>query len=262
MNKAIKLMRSGKPIVIFDAEEREGECDLVFLADGITHHGIALLRKAAGGLICTCITSDLANLIGLPFLEDILSFAREKYPIMKDLTGKRLDYDTRSSFSLTINHKDTRTGIPDIERALTIQEIDNLAKHAEHLVKTHVNLKNNHHSISTLFTENFRSPGHVFLLIGAKDLTETRQGHTELSLALASMVTRRAFPVTVICEMLDDQTGRAMTISKAEKWAQRHETIVLNGEDIRIQFKYWMDTNDLSSSFLSHDEEKGRIKQW
>ncbi len=220
----------------------------MFLADKITPKLVATLRKEAGGLICACIPHHLAYLLRLPFLQDILIESSNKYPILRKLAEKRLIYDQRSSFSITINHRTTRTGIPDIDRARTLQALAVLARETEEMSTSTIISPSSRKSLEERFTREFQSPGHVFLLIGAPKLTQERQGHTELSLALARMATKKSFPVTVICEMLDEDTGRALTLEKARKWAERNGSIVILGKDIIEAYQAWLNQQDNDSN--------------
>ncbi len=239
LTNASKTLLLGKPVIIHDADNREGECDLVFLADTITSNAVAQLRNEAGGLICACIPYHLASLTGIPFLKDILLESSKKYPLFALLTKKTLTYDTRSSFSITINHRDTRTGIPDNERTITLKKLAAFARHAEKILNFSKKPHYAENDLRNMFSREFYTPGHVFLLIGAPKLTRQRQGHTELSLALAQMATNRIFPVTVICEMLDDQNGTALSVDEAEKWAEKNGTIVIQGNDIIQAYENW-----------------------
>jgi 3,4-dihydroxy 2-butanone 4-phosphate synthase len=50
----------------------------------------------------------------------------EKYPILDVLKTNDLQYDTKSAFTLSINHRDTYTGITDKDRALTTRRFAEL----------------------------------------------------------------------------------------------------------------------------------------
>ena len=69
------------------------------------------------------------------------------------------------------------------------------------------------------FLKKFRSPGHVHLLIAANELLKERSGHTELSIQLMKLA--NLVPTAVICEMLDSDTGGALTVDKAIGYSSR-----------------------------------------
>ncbi len=56
----------------------------------------------------------MASAIGLPYLEDVLRTSSLVPDILLDASD--LKYDRNSSFSLTVNHRNTFTGIPDVDR--------------------------------------------------------------------------------------------------------------------------------------------------
>ncbi|MFB6353877.1 MAG: 3,4-dihydroxy-2-butanone-4-phosphate synthase, partial [Halobacteriales archaeon] len=114
----------------------------------------------------------------------------------------------RSSFSLSVNHVDTYTGITDRDRARTIAA---LGRAAEATAAGDYGVDD--------FAEEFRAPGHVHLLRAAPSLA-ARQGHTELAVTLAAAADRE--PAAVVCEMLDDATGEALTPDDARAYADRH----------------------------------------
>jgi len=77
------------------------------------------------------------------------------------------------------------------------------------------------------FADEFRTPGHVHLLRGAPGLLDERRGHTELGLALAREA--GVAPAVAGCEMLDDETGGALSTADAEAYARRHDLPFVEG---------------------------------
>ena len=71
------------------------------------------------------------------------------------------------------------------------------------------------------------------MLKGAKGLLKTRQGHTELGLALAREAETQ--PAVVVCEMLNGQTGQALQRGQAQAYADANGLYFLRGRDIRDQ---------------------------
>ncbi|MEM0203660.1 MAG: 3,4-dihydroxy-2-butanone-4-phosphate synthase, partial [Archaeoglobaceae archaeon] len=56
---------------------------------------------------------------GLPFMHDVLKVASQKIPSLVSISNYDIKYDSRSSFSLWVNHRNTFTGITDVDRAKT-----------------------------------------------------------------------------------------------------------------------------------------------
>ncbi|RLG71607.1 MAG: 3,4-dihydroxy-2-butanone-4-phosphate synthase [Methanobacteriota archaeon] len=217
LERAMRSLRSGNIVLVFDDAEREAETDMVVAAEHCTPHHVKVLRKEAGGLICAALHPRVAKALELPFLTDIYQSAVHRYPVLGDLAPTDIPYDERSSFTIPVNHRKTFTGITDRDRALTIRELAKLAhKVEEGLGKEYFGL-------------NFRSPGHVHLLRAADGLVAERRGHTELTTALAELA--GITPVVAICEMMDDDGG-ALSKKKAIKYAEAHNMVFLEGCEI------------------------------
>lgn len=203
IDRAIAAFRAGQPVLIHDAADREGETDLVYPAGAVDPPAVARLRNDAGGLICVALDDAVARELDLPFVQEAVD-----HPLTED---HELTYDDRSSFSLTVNHRDTHTGVTDRDRALTISAMARMAASPD----------------PETFSRTFRSPGHVHLLRGAPALLADRKGHTELGLALATLAERP--PAVVVCEMLDDATGHARSPADARAYATRTEIPYIEG---------------------------------
>ena len=202
--RATVAFRRGEPVLIHDFGDREAETDLVYPAAAVTPEAVARLRNDAGGLVCVALSHAVAGAFDLPLLEESLD-----HPA----AAGQVAYDDRSSFSISVNHRDTYTGITDHDRALTITALADAAKRIpEYDVDD--------------FAADFRSPGHVTLLRAASSLSE-RRGHTELGIALAAAADRE--PAVVVCEMLDDASGRALPKAAARAYAVRHDLAFVEG---------------------------------
>jgi 3,4-dihydroxy 2-butanone 4-phosphate synthase len=212
VDRAVAAFRDGRPVLIHDAADREGETDIVYPAGVVDADAVAHLRTDAGGLICTAVSDAVADAAGLPFLEDELD-----HPAAAD---HDLAYDDRSSFSLPVNHRETFTGITDDDRALTIRRLADAAAAAEHSGGYD----------AEEFAAEFRTPGHVHVLRGAPDLLADRRGHTELGLAVAAAAGLP--PAVVVCEMLDADSGGALTPAAAREYAHRNGYVYVEGAAI------------------------------
>ncbi len=220
VQQAVESLKKGQMILLFDSEDREGETDFVIPAASTTPEHIYQMRKDGGGLICVAIHPAAAQKLGLPFYADILRHTdiNGNGKTLSKLVEKQGDipYDSKSSFSLWVNHRDTFTGIPDRDRALTISRMGNLVQDA---------MDGKDVDIST----EFRSPGHVSLLRAASGLVKERTGQTELSVVLALLAD--ITPAIAICEMLDDSTGLALTKADAQKYADKHGLVFVEGRE-------------------------------
>ncbi|MCZ7400062.1 MAG: 3,4-dihydroxy-2-butanone-4-phosphate synthase [Candidatus Methanoperedens sp.] len=220
LKEAIDAIRKGKMILLYDADDREGETDLVIPAISTTPADVARMRRDGGGLICVAIHDNVAEKLGLPFMSDVLrSVSLNGNKALRTLVEKKGDipYDSRSSFSLWVNHRNTFTGITDNDRALTIKKIGETV----HRVL-------NGEMID--FGGEFRSPGHVALLRAASGLLNERLGQTELSIELA--LRAGINPSMVVCEMLDENTGKALSKEDARKYAVKYNMPFIEGKNI------------------------------
>ena len=203
LDDAVEAFGHGEPVLVHDDDDRENEVDLVYPAHAVTPSDVARMRNDAGGLVCVALAHHVAEAFDLPFLHDAVDHPAGR--------STDIEYDDRSSFSLTVNHRDTFTGIVDNDRARTIAELGAAARDPE----------------AVDFAAEFDMPGHVHLLKAAPGLLDDRRGHTELGVALADLAD--VPPAVVVCEMLDDQTGGALSRSSAESYARDNDAVFLNG---------------------------------
>ncbi|MCD6300304.1 MAG: 3,4-dihydroxy-2-butanone-4-phosphate synthase [Dehalococcoidales bacterium] len=220
VERAIESLRRGEPVLVYDADGREEETDFVYASQFVTPESIRRMRKDGGGLICTTVPFDVQKKLGLPFMVDVNYEASEAYPVLSLLSPTDIPYDTKSAFSITINHRRTYTGITDDDRALTVSEFARLcAFAAEHGAEESIKE----------FGDNFRAPGHLHLLNTSEGILENRFGHTELSTALVIMA--GLTPSATICEMMGDD-GKAMSRAEAERYAADNGLVYLTGAKV------------------------------
>ncbi len=226
LQPAARALSVGEPILVFDAPDREGETDLVFLSETATPELVRLARKDAGGLVCTAIAEELRRRLDLPFYSELLSLAAREYPGVARLT-ERPRYDRRSAFGITVNHRQNYTGVPDNDRALTIRALGELARDASRLTDA---------ELARRFSEEFVSPGHVPLLYAAPRLLAERKGHTELAISLARMA--GLGESMTVCEMLGD-SGGARSPDAARRYAESHGFEFLEGRTVLEAWRAW-----------------------
>ena len=221
LNQAIESLRSGGYVCIYDNDKREKETDLFMLARHTEAEHVRYFRQVAGGLIFLAIDPGLAEKIQIPFMTDVLLAAEKHYPLFSHLMTNDLPYDARSAISLSINHRQTFTGVTDKDRAPTSSRLGQLAKELESLSQNEAQRR---------FGEEFRSPGHLPLCRAAQGLLGERKGHTELAIALAKAA-GETYSVVLGCEMLSDD-GDALERSMAQAWAKKHGIPMISGEEL------------------------------
>ena len=212
LETALESLKHGEFVLLFDSAGRENEIDMVVAAEFTTPEHVARMRQNAGGLLCIAMEHNFAQSLGLQYMHEILS---DSTISNKEMIMGLAPYGDHPTFSLSVNHYQTYTGITDKDRALTIREMANI-----------FNIENKQKK----FASSFKTPGHVPLLIASKDLLSTRQGHTEMSVYLAKLA--GLTPVTAICEMMDAETYSALSVEKAEIFAKQHGIPLIDGKEL------------------------------
>ena len=147
IDEAIEAVGRGEIVIVVDDEDRENEGDFVMAAEKATPEAINFMAIHGRGLICTPITCDRAEQLGLvPMVE-------------------KNNSQNETAFTISVDSVHVGTGISAHDRAATIGAI--------------VDEK-------TLPGELLR-PGHVFPLIAKRGGVLRRAGHTEAAVDLASL---------------------------------------------------------------------------
>ncbi len=226
IEKALEALRQGQFVLVYDADGREGETDFIIGAQFVTPESIHIMRRDGGGLIILIVNHDTKTKLGLPFLSDLFYKEGGRWPVLKELIPHDIPYDTKSSFSVTINHRKTFTGITDKDRALTISEFAKLAEEIVELTPV---------KAQRLFGNRFRAPGHIPLCNSSEQPLKNRYGHTELGCALMFMA--GLTPIAAGCEMMD--TMNALPKEEAIKYAEDHNLVFLEGKEIVEAWNTW-----------------------
>jgi len=221
IDEAIKALKNKKMILIHDFNDRENETDMVIASEFVTPEIIRTMRKDGGGLICTTIREKDAKKFNLPYLDDL--FYRSLDMDKSVLNSSDMGYDTKDAFSLTVNSRDTYTGIPDNDRYKTV-------KHFSEFINS---LGNNANENEKNFGKIFRVPGHIHLLIARNNYFKERKGHTELSTYIVEKA--GLIPSATIVETLSDSFN-SMTLEESKKYADEHNIVLINGKEIIDDF--------------------------
>ena len=227
LEPALAALRRGEFVLIYDGDGREEETDLTIASEFVSPAAIRTLRKEAGGLICVTLAAELHSRLGLPYMADVLRSARAAYPILGEVSTEDMRYDRHSAFSITVNHRDTFTGVTDIDRAKTIARLAEISREA---------IRRENGWAAHVFAREFRSPGHVPLLNASEPLLVDRRGHTELATALTVMA--GLAPTATICEMMADD-GRALSKEDAKAYARDRNLVFLEGQEIVRAWRSW-----------------------
>lgn len=222
---AIRAFSQGNPVMVFDSDFREKETDLLWPATAATPAVMRRLRIDCGGLLFLAIGDEIGQMFDLPWLQDLHTHPElvNDNPVLSHLITNDLQYDTRSAFTLSINHRDTYTGITDRDRSLTTKRFGELSG----------SLMEKSISGEEAFKElgkEFRTPGHIPVCRESPGGLKTRQGHTELAVAIARLAGQ--VPATIGAEMLQPDGDGALSIKDARTYAAKHNIPMITGDDL------------------------------
>lgn len=226
VDAAISAFQQGLPICLFDSEFREGETDLLFAASKVGTAAIRRLRQDCGGLLFLAIGHEVGELFGLPYLQDLHtdSALSAKHPVLSELITDDLQYDTRSAFTLSLNHRDTYTGITDSDRTLTTRRFAELS---EELLTSAASEDEARRRLGA----EFRTPGHIPVCREQEGGLTKREGHTELAVALARLC--GLVPIVIGAEMLEPDGDEALSVAAARAWASAEVIPFISGDALK-----------------------------
>lgn len=222
LNEVITSLKAGEFVLVYDGKGRENEIDMVVAAEHVKPDHVAAMRRDAGGLVCLAIDSEVASKLGLVYMHDMMASFGRVNPVFSKLTEGKAPYGDKPSFSISINHRETHTGITDNDRALTISKMAEICRNVDS-------------GGVEEFAKSFRAPGHVHLLIASKRLLQDRMGHTELCVYLTKLA--GLAPAIVMCEMMDSATHRASTLDAARIYAAKYGIPLIDANELKAHAK-------------------------
>ncbi|MFZ5643318.1 MAG: bifunctional 3,4-dihydroxy-2-butanone-4-phosphate synthase/GTP cyclohydrolase II [Bacillota bacterium] len=180
IEEILEDIRQGKIVVMVDDEDRENEGDLIMAAEKATPEAINFMATYGKGLICLPIIGERLDELDLPAM----------------VTNNTDPHGT--AFSISVDHKDTTTGISAHERAATVRAmLDPDTK-----------------------PDDLRRPGHIFPLRAKEGGVLRRAGHTEASVDLSRL--SGLYPAGVICEIMKDD-GTMARVPELIEFCKKHD---------------------------------------
>lgn len=191
IKEAVEHLKKGQLIIVADDDNREAEGDLIGLASLATPETVNFMTINARGLICVPLSKEKAERLKLAEMSD------ENTDI----------YST--AFTISVDHKETSTGISAHDRALTIKAL----------------------AMETSVASDFNRPGHIFPLIANEGGVLKRRGHTEAAIDLAKLA--NAEEVTYICEILNED-GTMARRPELEQLAKKWQMPMITVEELAV----------------------------
>src|SRR3954466_2297742 len=180
--EVLEDLKTGKPIVLVDDEDRENEGDIVYAAEKVTPEAVNFMVKNARGVVCLALTPETCDRLHL--------HAQVERNTASLGTAFTVTIDAHKRFGVT-------TGVSARDRAKTIEVA--IAEDAQ--------------------PQDLLRPGHINPLRGREGGVLVRAGQTEGSIDLSRMAGLK--PAAVICEVMRDD-GEMMRRDDLEKFCHQH----------------------------------------
>lgn len=206
IEEAIDDIRSGKMVIVIDDEDRENEGDFLMAAEMVNGEAINFMAKHGRGLICMPIEKKIAKKLNF-------------HPMVSNNTDNH-----ETAFTVSVDYKDTTTGISAFERAFTIKKV----------------LESNN-------CNDFRRPGHVFPLIAKNNGVLERLGHTEAAVDLAKLSGFKG--AGVICEIMSEN-GDMMRTKELIGFAKKFGIKIITIEDLVEYRKNKLEVNNFKDNLI------------
>ncbi|MGI6190623.1 MAG: bifunctional 3,4-dihydroxy-2-butanone-4-phosphate synthase/GTP cyclohydrolase II [Eubacterium sp.] len=188
--QALEDLKNGKIIICTDDPERENEGDLICAGQFATTENINFIASKAKGLICMPMGKEAIDRLQLPQM----------------VADNQDNHET--AFTVSIDHRDTTTGISAVERGLTARKAADPESRPE----------------------DFRRPGHMFPLLARKNGVFERQGHTEATVDLLRLAGME--PVGICCEIMRED-GTMMRTEELKQFAMKYGLSFITIHDLQ-----------------------------
>ena len=192
IEEALADFRTGKFVIIVDADDRENEGDLTIAAEFAAPEAINFMVREGRGLICLAMTGERLDKLSIPMMVSA-----------NDNTAR---FGTAFTVSVEARHG-VSTGISAFDRATTIRAMIDPATHPNDIAR----------------------PGHVFPLRAAEGGVLARPGQTEASVDLARLA--GLYPAAVICEIMSED-GTMARLPELKIFAVQHGLKIISIADL------------------------------
>ena len=199
IKQAADDLRNGKIILVIDDPDRENEGDFICAAEYATPENVNFMATYGKGLICMPMSKAMC----------------EKLDLNQMVDNNTDNHST--AFTVSIDYKDTTTGISAYERSMTAVKV----------VEDGVS------------PEDFRRPGHMFPLEAREGGVLKRNGHTEATVDLVKIAGLKE--CGLCCEIMRED-GTMMRTTELMQLADKFGITVITIADL---IKYRLEKESL-----------------
>lgn len=212
VEEALEDLRKGKIILVTDDEDRENEGDFICAAEYATTENVNFMATYGKGLICMPMSAEICQKLMFPQMVSDNSDNHE------------------TAFTVSVDYKDTTTGISAEERGMTARMC--VAEDAG--------------------PEDFRRPGHMFPLQAKKNGVLERNGHTEATVDLMRLAGLKEcglcceimkedgtmMRTTQLLELAEEHGLTMISIQALQEYRKKHEKLVEQVTKTKMPTKY------------------------
>ncbi len=212
VEEALEDLRKGKIIMVTDDEDRENEGDFICAAEYATTENVNFMATYGKGLICMPMSADICKKLMFPQM----------------VTDNSDNHET--AFTVSVDYKDTTTGISAEERGMTARMC--VSEDAR--------------------PEDFRRPGHMFPLQAKKNGVLERNGHTEATVDLMRLAGLKEcglcceimkedgtmMRTTQLLELAEEHGLTMISIQALQEYRKKHEKLVEQVTKTKMPTKY------------------------
>jgi 3,4-dihydroxy 2-butanone 4-phosphate synthase/GTP cyclohydrolase II len=189
---AVAAIKSGRPVVVIDDEDRENEGDLIFASELATPELLAFTVRYTSGYVCVAVTEADADRLDLPPM----------FRVNQDRLG--------TAYTVTVDAREgVTTGISAADRARTIRTL----------------------AAEETTSADLARPGHIVPLRARAGGVLRRPGHTEAAVDLAVLAGLRPSGTLCEIVSENDPTGMARG-AELRAFADEHGLCLISIADL------------------------------
>lgn len=212
IQQAVQDLKAGKLILVIDDPDRENEGDFICAAEYATPENVNFMATHGKGLICMPMSKAMCERLCL-----------------NQMVDNNTDNHS-TAFTVSIDYKDTSTGISAFERSVTAMKVVE----------------------DGAVPEDFRRPGHMFPLEAREGGVLKRNGHTEATVDLMRIAGLKEcglcceimredgtmMRTTELMELADSFGITVITIADLIKYRLKEESLVSHVASAKLPTKY------------------------